>query len=37
MVERGGADLAVTTLEGLLCVLFYDVERAGWFLERVYD
>jgi hypothetical protein len=29
--------VAVTTLEGRLCVLFYDVERAEWFLEKVYD
>ncbi|MCB0148382.1 MAG: hypothetical protein M9936_32290 [Caldilinea sp.] len=28
---------AATTLEGVLVVLFYDVLREGWYLEKVYD
>ena len=29
--------VAATTLEGVLVVLFYDVLREGWYLEKVYD
>lgn len=29
--------LAATTMEGVFVVLFYDVLREGWFLEKVYD
>jgi len=27
----------ILTREGLLCLLFRDLHRDGWFLERVYD
>lgn len=29
--------LAVSTTDGLLCVLYYDVQKQEWFLERLYD
>ena len=29
--------VAATTLEGDLIVLFYDVLREDWFLEKLYD
>ncbi len=29
--------VAATTLEGVFVVLFYDVLRDGWFLEKIYD
>ena len=32
-----GRYVAATTLEGDLVVLFYDVLREGWFLEKLYD
>jgi hypothetical protein len=31
------AYLAVTTTSGLLCVIYQDLERAAWFLAKVYD
>ena len=28
---------AVTTTTGLLCVLYRDLDKGGWFLAKVYD
>lgn len=29
--------LAVTTENGLFCVLYYDMTAKGWYLEKLYD
>ena len=29
--------LAVTTTDGLLCVIYQDLEKQTWFLAKVYD
>ncbi len=31
------AYLAVTTTDGLLCVIYQDLEKQAWFLAKVYD
>jgi hypothetical protein len=31
------AYLAVTTTDGLLCVIYQDLEKQTWFLAKVYD
>jgi hypothetical protein len=31
------AYLAVTTTDGLLCVIYQDLEHKGWFLAKLYD
>ena len=29
--------LAVTTADGLLCVIYYDFLQEGWYVGKVYD
>jgi hypothetical protein len=29
--------LAATTTDGLLCVIYQDVEKQAWFLAKIYD
>ena len=29
--------IAVTTTDGLFCVLYYDIQKRAWFLEKLYD
>jgi hypothetical protein len=31
------AYLAVTTTDGLLCVIYQDLEKQSWFLAKLYD
>jgi hypothetical protein len=31
------AYLAVTTTDGLFCVIYQDLEKQSWFLSKVYD
>ena len=39
--EEGGrvwrAYLAVTTVQGVLCVIYQDLLGEGWYLSKVYD